>query len=146
MTTRARDRGPLGREIAHTADLAFEVEAPTLALLFERAGLTLLGMMLDLETVDAREEVALGGEAASLEDLLHDWLQDLLVRAATGAFIACELDVAHVDAGAVRGTARGERVDPARHRPYTELKGVTYHELAVRRTAGGWWARVIVDV
>ena len=47
---------------------------------------------------------------------------------------------------AIRASGAGERVDPSRHRLYTELKGVTYHQLAVRETPHGWWARVIFDV
>src|SRR6059036_2081940 len=133
---RARDVGSFAREIAHTADLGLEVEAPTLPVLFERAGLAMLGLMLDLGGVEARERVALATRAPGLEELLHDWLQDLLVRAQTGV-VACELDVTHVDPATVRGTAAGERVDPSRHRLYTELKGVTYHQLAVRETASG---------
>ena len=146
MVTRARDPGPLAREIAHTADLGLEVEAPTLPMLFERAGLAVLGLMLDLTAIEPRERVALAVDAPGPEELLHDWLQDLVVRAETGGLVACELEVTHLDAGSVRGSATGERVDPSRHRFYTEVKGVTHHQLAVRRTAGGWWARVIVDV
>src|SRR2546428_529769 len=42
MVTRARDGGPFAREVEHTADLGLEIEAPTLPLLFERAGLAML--------------------------------------------------------------------------------------------------------
>src|SRR5262249_13122028 len=146
MATRARDLLPVAREIAHTADLGIEVEAPTLAALFERAGLGMLGLMLDLGTVEPGERVALRIDAFGREELLHDWLQDLLVRAQAGGIVACELDVTFVDDGSVRATATGERVDPLRHRLYTELKGVTYHQLALRETPRGWWARVIFDV
>lgn len=146
MTTRARDGDPLGHEIEHTADLGLEVEAPTLAVLFERAGLAMLGLMLDLTPLEPRDRVALAVEADGLEEVFHDWLQMLLVRFQTDGFAACELDVTRVDERVVRATAAGERVDPARHPLYTEIKGVTYHALAVRRTDGGWWARVILDV
>ena len=146
MTTRARDAGPFAREIEHTADLGLEVEAPALPLLFERAGLAVLALMVELTTVEPRERVALALEADGLEELLHDWLQTLLVRFQVDGFAACELAVEEVDARTIRGTAAGERIDPSRHRLYTELKGVTYHQLAVRRTDGGWWARIILDV
>jgi SHS2 domain-containing protein len=146
MVTRARDGGPLAREIEHTADLGFEVEAPTLPLLFERAGLALLGCMIDLTGVETRERVALAVEAESLEELLHDWLQALLVRFQAGGFVAAELSVDEIGARTLRASAAGEHVDRARHRFCTEVKGVTYHQLAVRATPAGWWARVILDV
>ena len=58
MVTRARDPGPLAREIEHTADLGLEVEAPSLGVLFERAGLGMLGLrrrQSDLDRVAAEE-------------------------------------------------------------------------------------------
>jgi len=146
MVTRARDAGPLAREVEHTADLGLEVEAPTLAVLFERAGLAMLGLMIDLAAVDPRERVALAVEADDAEALLRDWLQVLLVRLAGDGLAVSELAVEDVSERAVRGWGAGERVDPARHRFYTEIKGVSYHQIAVRRTAAGWWARVILDV
>jgi len=144
--TRARDAGPLAREIAHTADVGFEVEAPTLAVLLERAGLALTGLMVDLAGVEPRERIALAVEADGPEDLLHDFLSTLLVRFEIEGFIACELAVDVVGVRALGATAAGERVDPSRHRLYSGVKAVTYHELAVEQRDGGWWARVILDV
>src|SRR5213078_319999 len=136
MVTRARDPGPFVREIEHTADLGLEVEAPSLPLLFERAGLGMLGLMIDLAAVEPRERVAIALGAEDREALLHDWLQHLLVRLQAGPFAVSER--------AVRAWGAGERVDRARHHFYTEVKGVTYHQLALRETAGGWWARIIL--
>src|SRR5216117_3997749 len=136
MVTRARDLGPCVREIEHTADLGLEVEAPSLPLLFERAGLGMLALMSGLAAVEPRERVAIALAADDREALLHDWLQHLLVRLQAGPFAMSELAVEEVS----------ERVLRGRHRLYTEVKGVTYHRLALRETAGGWWARIILDV
>ena len=146
MVTRARDPGPLGREIEHTADLGLEVEAPTLAVLFERAGLAMLGLMLDVGAVEARERIALACEAEDRETLLHDWLHALLIQLEVDGLALSEIGVEAASACVVRGWGAGERLDPLRHRVYTEIKGVSYHELAVRETPTGWWARFILDV
>jgi SHS2 domain-containing protein len=146
MVTRAHEAGPLAREIDHTADVGLELEAPTLPLLFEHAGLAMVALMIDLSAVEARERVPLVIEADDREALLRDWLQALLVRFQAGGFAPCELAVETMSECAVRGWGAGERVDPARHTLLTELKGVTYHQLAVRETATGWCARVILDV
>src|SRR5262249_25572963 len=115
VTTRARDAGPFGREIEHTADLGLEIEAPTLAALFERAGLAMLGLTLDVAPLAPREQRTLSLAADGLEELFRDWLQTLLVQLQADGFAACELDVTHVDEHGVRATAAGERVDPSRH-------------------------------
>lgn len=146
MTTRARDGGVLAREIEHTADLGLEVDAPTLPLLFERAGLGVLGLMLDVAALEPREELGVALEADGPVELLHDFLQLLIVRAQSDGVAACELTVDTVTERALRATARGEPIDPARHAVHTEIKGVTYHQLAVQRTPDGWTARIIVDV
>lgn len=146
MTTRAGDLGTAVREIEHTADVGIEVEAPTLPLLFERAGVALVGLMVDLASVDPRAPDTIALAADGLDELLHDWLQTLLVRFQAGGFAFSELTVENVDAGGLRASGAGERVDRTRHRLYMELKGVTYHQLAVRETPHGWCARVIIDV
>ena len=146
MTTRAGDLGAAVREIEHTADLGIEVEAPTLPLLFERAGIATLALMLDLAAIEPRTRATIALAADDVEELLHDWLQALVVRVQTDGLAFAELTVDAIDGQSVRGEGAGERVDPRRHRTYTEIKGVTYHQLAVRERPGGWWARVIFDV
>jgi SHS2 domain-containing protein len=146
MVTRARDGGPFAREVEHTADLGLEIEAPTLPLLFERTGLAMLGLVADLERVEPRKRRAFRVEAEGREDLLRDWLQALVVALGVDGFLACELEVEELSDRIVRGTMCGEPFDPARHEIYTEIKGATYHQLAVRETESGWWARVIFDV
>ena len=102
---------------------------------------------MDSARLSPDERGALAVEADGLAELLHDFLQALLVRLQTGAFVAAELAV-HVQGTArVEAVARGEPLDVRRHGFRGELKAVTYHELAVRQApGGGWWARVIVDV
>jgi SHS2 domain-containing protein len=146
MTTRAGDVAAFAREIEHTADVGLEVDAPTLPLLFERAGIAMLALMMDLSAVARREERPVRVEARGHDELMHDWLQTLLLRAQVDRFAACELSVAALTERAVEATAAGEPIDATRHRFYSEIKGVTWHELAVRQTRGGWCARVIFDV
>ena len=146
MPTRASDPGLVVREIEHTADVGFEVEAPTLGVLFERAGLATLGVAVGLETVAPRERLPLEVHAEDTVSLLHDWLQQLVVVLQARGIALSELAVEEVSEVLVRGWGAGERVDRGRHRLCTEVKGVSYHELAVRETATGWLARVILDV
>jgi SHS2 domain-containing protein len=102
--------------------------------------------MVDLAGVESRQRVGIAVEAEGLEELLHDFLTDLVVRVESTGFVACELALDVVDKRLVRGAAAGERIDPSRHRLYGQVKAVTYHQLAVEQRDGGWWARVILDV
>jgi SHS2 domain-containing protein len=43
-------------------------------------------------------------------------------------------------------TVHGEPLDPSRHPIDTEIKAVTYHQIAVEQTNGRWQTRVIFDL
>jgi SHS2 domain-containing protein len=144
MPTRAGDPSWSAREIEHTADVGFEVEAPSWGMLLERAALVVAGLIVSPEGVAPRERVRLEVTAGDREELLHDWLQAVLVRV-QGGFVPCEVEVA-ASATAATGTLHGEALDSARHRVHGEVKGVTWHGLAVSETLAGLRARVILDV
>jgi SHS2 domain-containing protein len=146
VVTRARDAGPPPRELEHTADVGFEVEAPTLAALFERAGLAVVALMLDATRVEPRETRPIVLAAEGRLELLHDWLQRLVIDVQTGGIAPGEIAVERIDDTGLAARVAGERLDPVRHGFHTEVKAVTWHELAVEPRGAGWWARVIVDV
>jgi len=145
MTTRAGDATWSAREIAHTADVGFEVEGPTWAALLERAGLVVAAMIVVLDGVEAREATRLEIAAGDREELLHDWLQAVLVRVQIG-FVPCEITVEAASDTHVVATLRGEALDPRQHRVRGEVKGVTWHGLAIEEIPAGLRARVILDV
>lgn len=145
MTTRAGDPTWSAREIEHTADVGFEVDAPAWGPLLERAALVVAAEIVALEGVEARDEARLEIAAAEREELLHDWLQAVLVRVQAG-FVPCEVTVEAASDTRVVATLRGEALDPRRHRVHGEVKGVTWHGLAVEETPDRLRARVILDV
>ena len=144
MSTRAGDPTWSAREIAHTADVGFEVDAPGWNELLERAALVVAAMIVSLDGVAPRETLRLEVDAADREELLHDWLQAVLVHV-QGGFVPCEVAVEASDTR-LAATLRGEPMDPARHRVHGEVKGVTWHGLAVLETPAGLRTRVILDV
>ena len=130
----------------HTADLGLRIRSGELARLFEEAGLALFSVIAtDLDSVRPREEVSFQLEADRYDDLLRDWLAELLYT-----FHARHLLLRHFDVEVrdtlLRATARGETFDESRHRLDAEVKAVTYHGLKVEREAEGWLAEVIVDI
>jgi SHS2 domain-containing protein len=145
MTTRAGDATWAAREIEHTADVGFEVEAPGWDLLLERTALVVAAEIVALERVEAREAERIEIAAGDREELLHDWLQAVLVRVQTG-FVPCEVAVEAASDTRVVATFRGEALNPGRHHVHGEVKGVTWHGLAVEEIPGGLRARVILDV
>ena len=137
---------PLYREIEHTADVGILVEAPTAACLFEQAALATYALMLSSVGVEPRERRTVRAEGSDWSDLLQRWLSEILALFAIEGFVAVEVEVATMGSTTVGGVLWGEKFDPLRHEFYSEIKAVTYHELAVTRDESGWHASVIFDV
>jgi SHS2 domain-containing protein len=142
----ARDAAQFVREIAHTADVGFEVEAPTLAECFERAALGLACTLADADGIAPRLRRAVAVRADDRAALLHDFLHALLLLAQVDGFLAAGVEVTAIDEGSVRAVVAGEPLDPSRHHLHGEVKAVTWHGLSVEQRGGAWHARVILDV
>jgi len=140
------------RTFDHTADVGLEVRGESLADLLETAARGVFSIMLD----DGPREVAVEADVAltpdalpgeELRELLVVWLQELLYRFEMEHLVPLEFDFAEAGPARVRARVGFGRFDPKRHRAGTEVKAVTYHELAVRAEPGGAWsARFILDV
>ena len=136
----------------HTADIGLEIRGESLADLLETAARGVFSIMLD----DGPREVAVEADVAAAPDpslgddaaeLLVVWLQELLYRFEMEHLVPLEFDFAEAGPARVRARVGFGRFDPKRHRAGTEVKAVTYHELAVRAEPGGAWsARFILDV
>jgi len=142
----AADAAASVREFAHTADVGFEVEAPTVPALFERAALGLAATIADLDGVAARDRRTVAVRADDRTVLLHDFLHAILLLAQVDGFLISAVEVQEADETAVRAVVLGEPLDPGRHRLHGEVKAVTWHGLTVEPTDAGWRAWVLLDV
>lgn len=132
----------------HTADVGIRCRASTLDELFAEAGRGLFSVMVaNLEAVRPAEpsRVELAGASGRLDDLLFDWLAELLYRFDTRRQLFSRFDVRVHDTG-LEATAWGESMDRTRHEMEREVKAITYHGLKVEHQPDGWLAEVIVDI
>ena len=135
----------LFHEFEHTGDLGIELEAPTRGELFRRAAVAIAALLVETAGVAESEQRQVTVEADADADLMHDLLTELLALFTVEGFIWRSASVE--EAGrSIRVTVRGEPFDPARHAFRGEIKAVTYHQLMVENSPGGWRSRVIFDV
>jgi SHS2 domain-containing protein len=139
------------RAFEHTADIGLEVRGESVEDLFATAARAVFSLAIEDGPKVAEVEQEIGVEPGpglqSLEDVLVVWLQELLFRFETERLVPLEFHFAEAGPRRVRARVGFGRFDPKRHRAGTEVKAVTYHELAVRQEAGGTWsARFILDV
>jgi len=140
------------RTIEHTADLGIEIEADSLERLFEAGAYGLAGVLVGSELGSGQANPTpaiiwrdLILEAPDREALLVDWLRELLYIQSTEGLLLAEAEIEDLDD--TRLVARAGFARPAASEAAErELKGVTYHDLEVRRREGGWYARVVFDL
>ncbi len=130
----------------HTADLGLRVTARDLESLLAEAAHGLLAMLIDNPEqvqVTSTVEVKISGQDPAY--LLFDFLRELLVIFDTRHLLLADFEV-EVSGNGLHARARGEQLDPARHRLAHEVKAITYHGLKVVKTDDGWLAELIVDI
>ncbi len=130
----------------HTADLGLRIRADDLNSLFAEAGRALFSIIVenpdDIRTVEEIPFTIKGNEA---EELLHDWLTELLFTFHVHRRLLSKFDV-HIHPTELTAIARGEKIDPKRHEINLEIKAITWHGLKVVQSPDGWMAEVIVDI
>lgn len=132
----------------HTADVGVRCRAANLDELFAEAGRGLFSVIVaNLEAVRPVEptRVELAASSGRLDDLMFDWLAELLYRFDTRRHLFSRFEV-RVEQTGLKATAWGEPMDRARHEMHREVKAITYHGLKVERRPEGWLAEVIVDI
>lgn len=131
---------------SHDADIGIRGWGPTPADAFAQAALAMTAVITDPKAVGLAEAVAIECEARELDLLLYKWLNALVFEMATRGLLFGAFEVS-IDGMRLKGLARGEKVDRARHAPAVEVKGATLTELEVQeQQPGQWLAQCVVDV
>jgi SHS2 domain-containing protein len=140
------DRGAF-EEIDHTADLGLDLEGPTPEAILEAAQRGLIQLLLDGTSDLAADQVrAVAISAPDLPELLKRWCERVYGLLENEGFVALESEVESADPRACKAILHGSMPPRDRVASASELKGVTYHQLAFEPVDDGWRARVIFDV
>ena len=112
---------------------------------FEQAALAMTAAVADPGVVRPFDSIALRCRAPDDERLLVEWLNALAREMAVRRMLFSRFKV-HLEDGGLTGEARGEMLDPERHRPATEVKRATSTTLRVARHGEGWMAQAVIVV
>ncbi len=134
------------RVLEHPADVGFEAFGATLEEVFANAARALVHLQVELDSIKTREEVPVRVEGGDLASLLVNWLSEILFLQDAEGWLFGEFEVKSLEARFLLAVARGERLDPGRHQLKLLVKAITYHQLALEKTAPGWRAQVYVDI
>jgi SHS2 domain-containing protein len=137
------------REDLALADLAFEAWGNTSSELFKNAALALLSSQADLNKIRPAKSFEVEKAAATVEELLFSFLEEIIYLKDTESLIFGEVEakVREDDGGwTLKAVLKGEPVSLDRHELYLDAKAVTKHLFAVEKRKDGWRCRVIVDI
>jgi protein archease len=121
--------------VDHTGDAGIWVRAADLKELFARAAWGMFSLVTDMEL-----------QATDRYSLMVRWLSELNYRHVTENRLFGKFEIIDIDEESLAAVVRGERLDPARHQIFTEIKAVTFHGMRLERGQKGWEAQIIFDV
>lgn len=138
------------RLLPHMTDAFVEVQAPTLAGVFEEAAFAMFDVMTDPTAIERsfvdQFEVTSHDEIS----LFHDWLEQLLLKFDLDGKVYSVFHVEKIDTQnenlCLAAKAQGGLFERGRHPAKVEIKAVTYHRMEVRATPEGYVARYILDL
>lgn len=133
------------QHFAHDADIGVCGTGDTLDEAFAAAARAMTAVVVDPDTIRTPEAVAITCTGATAENLLYNWLNEIVYEMAVRRMVFARFDVA-IRGDTLTATAHGEAVDRDRHAPTVEVKGATMTALNVHREGDQWVAGCVVDV
>jgi len=132
--------------IEHTADVGIRVRGTDLKELFKNSASAMFDIMAETKNPEVRKlkKIKIKQKADDLEELLVNWLNELLSLSATKELIFSDFQINKVDKNTLQAVAMGE--DVKNYKVNTEIKAATHHQLKIEQTQSGWQVEVILDV
>jgi SHS2 domain-containing protein len=129
-------------EIEHTADIAIRVWGRDLAALFANAAYGMASLLTDVEDVvpTVNESIELQGE--DVEILLVNWLSELLFLGERDKLVFNRIDRLQVTPNKLCAAVQGGPIQEQR----SHIKAVTFSELQITQTDGGYETVIVFDV
>jgi len=119
--------------VEHTADVGVKAYGKTVAEAFEHVAKGMFDIITDKSTIDPIGEYNILLEAPDLEQLLVDWLSQLLFLNDAHDLVFGKFEVTLTE-NHLSAYVFGEKYDTKKHKMGAEIKAVTYHMLQVHKT------------
>ncbi len=141
---------PPYRLLPHTTDAYVEVQGRTINAAFENAAFAMFAIMTDPARVGLAFTDEFEISAHDEISLLHDWLEQLLLKFDLDGKVYSRFKVKQVETrnGSVHmlANAEGGLFQRGKHPAKVEVKAVTYHRMEIKETGRGYVVRYILDL
>jgi SHS2 domain-containing protein len=133
--------------LEHTADIFIQANGKTLAEVFENAAIGMFDILFPTTKVGSIGEFQVKLESSDLEQLLVEFLSELLYIYETQKVLFSSFKIDLDDKNfKLTAQAFGEKLDPAKHEIVDEIKAVTYHMLEFGQEADHYFVKVLFDI
>ena len=133
-------------QFPHTADIGIRVFGKDLKELFQNAAFGMFDLVADLDGIKNSIEEVVEADGDTAEELLVAWLDELLYRFYTKEIIFAKFQIEKLSENNIKAKVFGRPVSANRNRLKTEIKAVTYSDLKINTTDGGYKVEIIFDV
>jgi SHS2 domain-containing protein len=130
--------------LKHTADIKFQSYGKTLEEAFENAASAMFNSMYK-EKVKAKKKKKISVEGTDLENLLYNFLEELLFLLDTESLFLSKVKV-KIDKEKFRLTGSVEGDEASNYSIGLDVKAITYNQMFVKKQKSGWVCQVILDV
>lgn len=130
----------------HTADVGIRVRASRWPDLLLTAAEAFYRIQIEPRDFGRSQIRCIELEAESPEQLLLDWLRELLYLFDAERFVMGECQFEECSENRLEAGLKGEIFSPAVDGGGSEIKAVTYHDLKVEKTTSGYEAEVVFDI
>lgn len=138
----------------HTADIEFEAYGSSMEKVFALAALAMQNAMTNTKKVEAKIKKNIAVESESMESLLYDFLERLLVLHDSENLVFSKISVKRIwqknGKYLLEALAEGDEFDSAKHESRTLVKAITYHAMQIgkKKVAGKekYFAHLVLDI
>lgn len=127
-----------------TSDVMFEAYGKDLKELFENAALALFEIICQRKKVSAKKRKEVEVKAESIEDLMFNWLQELIALVDTDQMFFSKFKIIEISDKHLRAECFGEPATPEKGE--TVVKSLTYYGFKLEKTKSGYKVRVSCDI
>ncbi len=128
------------------ADLLVEGHGETLEEAFEQVALAMYNAVTPLEGITARLDYAVKADGTDLQNLLFNFLGELLYRIDADSLVARSIDVL-IDQQkfTLSAICHGEKFSQKTHQVGASIKAPTYHMMKITEAQSGWMIQAVFD-
>ncbi|MBW2989367.1 archease [Candidatus Woesearchaeota archaeon] len=126
------------------SDVMFEAYGKSLKELFQNAAEALFSVMCDIKKVKPKEKEEFQVKAASIEDLMLNWLQALIAIVDTEEKFFSRFSIEEIDETHLKAALYGEPIRPELGE--TVVKAVTMYRYKLEKDDKGYKATVSLDI